>query len=120
MSKKTLKVISIFTIIVCIIMAISPVFAAGEGAIQPGDIKPNYEGTNTTEFTSFAGKVVGLIRTIGIVASVIILMIIGLKFLMGSAEEKAEYKKSLMPYVIGAVILFGASTIAGFVVNFFK
>ena len=118
MSKKTLKVISIFTIIVCIIMAISPVFAAGEGEIQPGDIKPNY--TNTTEFTSLAGKVVGLIRTIGIVASVIILMVIGLKFLMGSAEGKAEYKKSLMPYVIGAVILFGASTIAGFVVNFFK
>ena len=32
--------------------------------------------------------------------------------MMGSAEEKAEYKKSLMPYVIGAGLVFSASAIA--------
>ena len=26
--------------------------------------------------------------------------------MMGSVEEKAEYKKSLLPYVIGAAIIF--------------
>lgn len=116
MSKKTLKVISILVIIVCIIMAVSPVFAAEEPTVN--SITATYG--DSEQITDLAGKVVGLIRTIGISASVIILMVIGLKFLMGSAEEKAEYKKSLMPYVIGAVILFGASAIAGFVVNFFK
>lgn len=118
MSKKTLKVISIFTIIVCIIMAVSPVFAAGGSEPTVNSIDPQYGDSG--KLTDLAGKIVGLIRTIGIAASVIILMVIGLKFLMGSAEEKAEYKKSLMPYVIGAIILFGASSIAGFVVNFFK
>ena len=38
--------------------------------------------------------------------------------MMGSAEEKAEYKKTLLPYVIGAVLIFAASTIAGVVFNF--
>ena len=37
--------------------------------------------------------------------------------MMGSASEKAEYKKTMIPYVVGAVILFGASAIAGAVVD---
>ena len=38
--------------------------------------------------------------------------------MMGSAEEKAEYKKTLMPYVIGAALVFAASTIAGVLYSF--
>jgi len=36
---------------------------------------------------------------------------------MGSAEEKAEYKKTMIPYLIGALILFAAVQIAGAVVG---
>ncbi len=32
--------------------------------------------------------------------------------MMGSVSEKAEYKKTLMPYVIGASLVFAASSIA--------
>ena len=32
--------------------------------------------------------------------------------MLGSVEEKAEYKKSLMPYIIGCIFVFAASTIA--------
>lgn len=116
MSKKTLKVISILTIIVCIIMAVSPVFAE----IDPSKLTPKTDETAETAISGFAGKVMGLIRNIGIVAAVIILMVIGLKYLTGSAEEKADYKKSLMPYVVGVIVLFGASAIAQFVISFAK
>ena len=37
--------------------------------------------------------------------------------MLGSTEEKAQYKKSLLPYAIGALILFGASGIAGAIYN---
>ena len=37
--------------------------------------------------------------------------IIGLKFMFGSIEEKAEYKKSLFPYVVGCVLLVLIPTI---------
>jgi len=40
--------------------------------------------------------------------------------MMGSTEEKAEYKKSLLPYVIGAGLVFAASTIAQIVYNVAK
>ena len=39
-------------------------------------------------------------------------MVLGIKYMMGSAEEKAEYKKTFIPYIIGAVLLFAASAFA--------
>lgn len=55
---------------------------------------------------------VKVISTIGVVVSVIMLIILGIKYMMGSTEEKAEYKKTLLPYVIGAGLVFAASSIA--------
>ena len=37
--------------------------------------------------------------------------------MMGSASEKAEYKKTMIPYLVGAVLIFGASAIAKVVVQ---
>ena len=48
-----------------------------------------------------------LIRNFAIVIGVIMLMVIGVKYMLGSAEEKADYKKSLMPLVIGIFIALG-------------
>ena len=48
---------------------------------------------------------------ISIVVAVIVLMYTGLKFIVGSTQEKAEYKKSLMPLVVGVIILVFATTI---------
>jgi len=31
--------------------------------------------------------------------------------MMGSASEKAEYKKTMIPYVVGAVLILGGSAI---------
>ena len=38
-------------------------------------------------------------------------MYTGLKFIVGSTQEKAEYKKSLVPIVVGVAILVFATTI---------
>ncbi len=63
-------------------------------------------------FIGIGNNILGVLTTIGMYVSVIILIILGIKYMMGSAEEKAEYKKSLMPYVIGAGLVFSASAIA--------
>ena len=44
-------------------------------------------------------------------------MILGIKYMIGSVEEKAEYKKTMMPYIIGTTILFAASTIVSIIYN---
>lgn len=116
MSKKTIKIISILAIIVAVIMAVTPVFAE----IDPSKLQANSDAIAESAISGFAGKVMGLIRNVGIVAAVIILMIIGLQYLTGSVEQKADYKKSLMPYVVGVIVLFGASAIAEFVIRIAK
>lgn len=38
--------------------------------------------------------------------------------MLGSAEERADYKKTMMPYLIGAVLIFASVTIANMVYKF--
>ena len=37
--------------------------------------------------------------------SVITLVVLGIKYMVGSIEERAEYKKSMIPYLIGAFLI---------------
>lgn len=64
---------------------------------------------------NLGNKLITVCSVIGSVLSVVFLIVIGLKYMTGSIEEKAEYKKNLMPYVIGCILVFAASTIAGII-----
>lgn len=44
-------------------------------------------------------------------------IIIGIQFMVASAEDKAKVKEALVPYVIGCIVIFGAFTIWSTVVN---
>lgn len=111
--KKTVKILTILLVAIILISVVSPVFAA---KIEPGSLQPDFSA-ETTQITNTAGRVMGMIRNIAVVASVIVLMVIGVKFILGSTEEKAEYKKSLVPLVIGIVIVVAATSIAAFLFN---
>lgn len=43
--------------------------------------------------------------------------IIGIQFMVASAEDKAKVKEALIPYVIGCAVIFGAFTIWSIAVN---
>ena len=114
MNKKTLRIITIISTIVAVLCMCSLSFAD----FTPRDITAN-QG-NTQEIQNAAGRLMGFIQVIGIIVSVLILMILGIKYMMGSAEEKAEYKKVFIPYIVGAVLLFSATTIANAIYNALK
>ena len=116
--KKMSKIISFILISVMIISLGTTVFAAAvTGVTDPGDLTGKAV-TGTEKITGLGNQIITIISTVGSVAAVIVLIILGLKYMMGSAEEKAEYKKTLMPYVIGAALVFAASTIAGVLYGF--
>ena len=84
-----------------------------------GYIKDMASGITGTSGIADAGQqIVTILATAGSVISVIVLAILGIKYMMGSTEEKAEYKKSLLPYVIGAGLVFAAAAIASLVYKF--
>ena len=112
--------IKIITSIICIIMLVlwcSTSVLAADGGINAKELTPKYDPANTKDMQGWAGKIMGIIRNVAVIASVIILMVIGVKFILGSTEEKAEYKKSLIPIVVGIVLVVGATTIAAFIFN---
>ena len=58
-----------------------------------------------------AGTILGVINVVGVVVSVVTLMVVGIKYMMGSVEEKAEYKKTMGMYLIGAFLVFSITTL---------
>ena len=89
-------------------------------ALTPSEIKGNSDVAGTNEITDLGKSLVGILQTVGIVLSVIVILVIGIKYMMGSAEEKAEYKKTMIPYIIGAILVFAASSIASIVMSISK
>lgn len=64
-----------------------------------------------------AGVILGLVNVIGVLISVITLMIVGIKYMVGSIEEKAEYKKTMWTYLLGAFLVFSITTIPNIIFN---
>ena len=114
--KRLTKILSIVMIITMLVMAISPVLFATGSAIDPDTITPNY-GNSGGKLSNIGSKVLGILTNIGIVLSVVIIAGLGIKYIVGSAEEKNEKKKSFVPLLVGMILLFGASAIAKFIVS---
>ncbi len=103
--KKSMKIFSILMIAVMMIMVATPVFASCSQIHQ----SPNYSGNN--DFVTKMGNIIGFLQWAGAIG-VLIITIFGIKYMMGSLEEKAEYKKTMIPFIVGAVVLFAAPQIA--------
>ncbi len=58
-----------------------------------------------------------ILLILGVVATVIVGLIIGIKIVLGSNTEKAETKQLIIPYIIGCVVIFGAFIIWKMVVE---
>ena len=70
-----------------------------------GDYIPTNQDA-PTKLINKANIILTIITNIGMILSVIVIAILGIKYMLGSVEEKAEYKKDLIPYFVGAVLLF--------------
>ena len=66
---------------------------------------------NQEELKSVSNTVYNILLAVGIIAAVIVGLIIGIKYMVGSVAQKAETKELLVPYIIGCVIIFGAFAI---------
>jgi type IV secretory pathway VirB2 component (pilin) len=108
--KKTSKIV----VALFIVLAIVAISVSSFATVTPGSFTVQ-DPTNVDNITNLGGKIIGVVRTVGVLVAVVILLILGIKYMMGSAEEKADYKKSMIPYIVGAILVFAASTIAGIV-----
>jgi len=59
------------------------------------------------ELETKIGTVLSVITNLGMILSVLISAILGVKYMLASVEEKAEIKSDMIPYLIGACLVFG-------------
>ena len=72
------------------------------------------------DLKSLSNFISGVLLTIAIGIIVITGAIMGLNFITQSIEEKAKVKESMVPWVIGIIVSFGAFTIWEVAVNLFQ
>ena len=113
--KKQVKIITTILMILAILCSLANIeFGSAIITSLSGDKTATI---TSTSMTNLGSKIIGTIQVLGIIIAVVILLVLGIKYMVGSAEEKAEYKKTMMPYVVGALLIFAASTIVNILYN---
>ena len=116
MKIKKIAIIAIIAILV--ILTIASLTGIVNATIQPDDYKPSdLDQTDYYKPFKMAGVILNAITVTGVVVAVITVMFLGIKYMVGSVEEKAEYKKTMMPILVGMILLFCTSTIVSIIWN---
>lgn len=116
---KKIKMFALIIMAIVMVAMLSTVVSAATN-VDAADLAGKLHGTTTSASNSITGmgnQIIGIITTVGVVVAVVVLLVLGIKYMMGSASEKAEYKKTMIPYLVGAILIFGASAITKVVVS---
>lgn len=120
---KRIKIIFIFLILFTIFFSVfSTCKVSATGSIISGADKFIEDGfkespIDSDNLKSLSDTIYNILLVIGTVLAVIIAIILGIKFVTGSVEQKSKVKETLIPYVVGCIIIFGAFGIWKLVVN---
>lgn len=99
-NKICIKIIFItlaFILLFSIIYKVRATFATGK--YKPETIE-NKDDDAKVVF-NIGEKAMGTIRNIAVLVAVVTIGIIGLRYMFGSVDQKAEYKATMLPWVIG-------------------
>ncbi len=85
---------------------------------QMGEANKLDSADQSTGIFKAIDSVIGIIQFAGSGIAVIVVSILGIKYLFASPSEKADTKKMAIPIIIGCILLFGAVNIAGIIYDF--
>lgn len=111
------KVIFKFSILLIALMLIFATFSfVNATGFIPTDIKPNLPDGNTGVQTS-AAKIIGSLMWVGFAIGIGMIIYIGIKYIIASADERASMKGMLVKVVIGGIIIAASTSIVNAVMN---
>lgn len=117
------KILTIFFIAIMILsmsMQMSFVFAdAGKDVdyLDPSKVTARATGAAGSS-QKLLWSVLGIVQVVAVSVAVIMLIILGIKYISAAPGEKADIKQGAMIYVVGAILLFGATTIIQIIKGF--
>lgn len=110
MKRKIFFILIIFILMICsthIVQAttISNIIQGADGFITNGS---SSDMTAGDKIKNLSDIIYNVLLILGTVIAVIVGSVLGIQFITGSVEQKAKVKDSLIPFVIGCVVIFGA------------
>lgn len=117
------KIISILLIILLLtsILSVNYVFATdGIAEIKANmkEVKNAPDKYNESGTAKVINTIIGIMQVVGTGISLIVISILGIKYILASPSEKADVKKNIMPILIGCILLFAAVNIVGVIESF--
>lgn len=65
-------------------------------------------------------NIIAIVQIIGLGVAIVMLAVLGIKYMTGSIEEKVQVKKHATVYVLGAIVFFAAAGILQILQEFIK
>lgn len=91
------------------------IFSTGDKFIQKGkdqatssDQQSGGSVISDKEIKEANSDIFNTLLSVGIVLAVLVGGVLGVKFMIASAEDKAKIKEAMIPYVLGCIVIFGA------------
>lgn len=110
------KILTIILIALIVLMATLPVCFADDYMDPKGVTAKTTDAAASTQ--TFLWSVLGIVQVVAISLAVIMLIVLGVKYVSAAPAEKADIKQSAMIYVVGAILMFGASGIIQIIKTF--
>ena len=114
MKKKSISLIIIIYILINIASIayagdISDIFRGGSNFLNAGT--QGAGGIRQEKIQEVSDSFYNVFLVVGICTAVVVIGILGIKFMIGSVEEKSQTKELLVPFIIGCVVIFGSFAI---------
>lgn len=115
------KTIIIFLLAILVISCVSALYDVSN-ADWSDDV---YNETNNEKETEASTKIKSVLdvlviatRIIGVAVAIVMLITLAAKYMMAAPGDRADIKKSAIPFVVGAFILFSVSGILSIILKF--
>lgn len=82
--------------------------------------KPSKKDIGQNDINNSAKTIVAAVRAIGIVVSIVALMVIGIKQMTASVEEKSIIKQAMPGYILGLILVVSITFLPTLIYNFMQ
>ena len=124
-NKLFFKILTILILIITTVSIYSPSVQAsamansltGAGDFINDGVRDTSPTIDENSLQEMSNTLYNALLVVAVIVAVIVGLVIGIQFMTGSVAQKAKIKETLVPYIVGCVVIFGAFAIWKIVVN---
>ena len=129
-----MKIVSKILLILMVVMMTTVIMpqmevrAEGETSLftptgeQPITVNPTYNGAQEaqTGLSNVVNRLLGFLQIASALIAVVMIAVTGFRYIIETPEMKNELKKSMIPIIVGILLVFFAASIAKFFISMFS